>query len=134
MTGGADVKFSDKVDLGLTGGLDHIFRHQFSDQSVLVIDPSAYVYAGTQQFTNTYYKQSNFLLFPGVQQSVSQSVKNFNVLSYEFSPAGGFCKREIHGPGDTGLRDTSKPRHRGEPYPIFQKEEKRCFMPRSGLK
>jgi len=85
ITGGGDVKFSDKVDFGLTGGLDHIFRKQFADQSVLVIDPSFYVYAGTQQFTNTYYKQSNFLLFPGIQQQVSESVKSFNILSYELS-------------------------------------------------
>lgn len=84
-TGGSDVKFSDKVDFGLTGGLDHIFRHQFDDESVLVVDPSAYVFAGTQQFTNSYYTKSNFLLFPGAQQLVSESVKNFNILSYEFS-------------------------------------------------
>src|SRR6185436_907191 len=32
ITGGSDVKFSDKIDFGLTGGLDHIFRHQFDDQ------------------------------------------------------------------------------------------------------
>jgi hypothetical protein len=85
ITGGADVKFSDKVDFGVTGGIDHIFRHQFEDNTVLVIDPSAYIFAGTQQFTNTYYKKSNFLLFPGVEQTVSENVKNFNVLSYEFS-------------------------------------------------
>ena len=92
ITGGSDVKFSDKVDFGLTGGLDHIFRKQFDDQSVLVIDPSVYVYAGTQQFTNTYYKQSNFLLFPGVQQQVSESVKKFNILSYEISMPVIFAK------------------------------------------
>jgi len=85
ITAGGDIKLSDKMDFGLTGGVDHIIRHQFADNSVLVIDPSAYVYAGTQQFTNTYYKKSNFLLFPGVQQSVSEEVKSFNILSYELS-------------------------------------------------
>lgn len=92
VTAGSDVKFSDKVDIGATGGLDHIFRHQFEDNSVLVVDPSAYVYAGTQQFTNTYYKQSNFLLFPGAQQAVTESVSNFNILSYEFSMPVIFAK------------------------------------------
>lgn len=92
ITGGSDVKFSDRVDVGLTGGMDHIFRKQFADQSVLVIDPSFYVYAGTQQFTNTYYKKSVFLLFPGVQQQVSESVKKFNILSYEFSMPVIFAK------------------------------------------
>lgn len=84
-TGGGDMKISDKVDFGVTGGLDHIFRMQPGDGSVLVIDPSAYLNAGTQQFTKTYYKQSSFLLFPGVEQTVSQKVSNFNILSYEFS-------------------------------------------------
>ena len=70
---------------GLTGGLDHIFRKQFEDNSVLVVDPSAYVYAGTQQFTNTYYKRSNFIFFPGIGQQVTEQVRKFNVLAYEFS-------------------------------------------------
>ena len=95
ITGGADVKLSDKVDYGLTAGLDHIYRKQFADKSVLVVDPSAYVFAGTQQFTNTYYKQSNFLLFPGVQQQVSESVKNFNILSYEFSVPVVYAKGKL---------------------------------------
>jgi hypothetical protein len=85
VTGGADVKFSDKTDFGASAGLDHIFRKQFDDNSILVFDPSAFVHAGTQQFTNSYYKQSNFLFVPNVQQQVSESVKNFNILSYEFS-------------------------------------------------
>jgi hypothetical protein len=92
VTGGADVKFSDNVDFGVTAGLDHIFRKQFSDNSVLVIDPSAYLYAGTQQFTKSYYKKSNFLGLPGVGQTVSQSVKNFNILSYEYSVPVIFVK------------------------------------------
>ena len=92
LTGGADIKFSDKIDYGVTGGIDHIFRKQFADNSVLVIDPSAYLFAGTQQFTNTYYKKSNFLLFPGVEQVVSEDVKKFNILSYEFSIPVIFAK------------------------------------------
>jgi hypothetical protein len=85
VTGGADVKYSDKLDYGLSAGLDHLFRFQPSAKTVLVIDPSAYVYAGTQQFTQTSYKQSGFLLFPGVQQQVTEEVKKFVVLSYELS-------------------------------------------------
>jgi hypothetical protein len=85
ITGGCDVKFSDKADIGVTGGLDHIFRIPFSNQSVFVINPSAYLYAGTQQFTNTYYTKRNFLIFPGAEQLVAENVKKFNVLSYEFS-------------------------------------------------
>ena len=85
LTIGTDVKISDKLDYGATAGLDHIFRIQLPHQSVLVINPSAYLNAGTQQFTKTSYKQSGFLLFPGTQQQVTEDVSNFNILSYEFS-------------------------------------------------
>ena len=86
VTGGGDVKFSDKTDFGLTAGLDHIFRKQINDKSVLVIDPSVYVNAGTQQFTKSYLKKtSGFIFFPGNEQVVTESAQKFNILSYEFS-------------------------------------------------
>ena len=85
ITAGGDIKFSDNTDFGATGGIDHIFRKQFSDNSVFVVDPSVYINAGTQQFTKTYYKQSSFLFFPGVEQTVTESVKKFKILSYELS-------------------------------------------------
>jgi hypothetical protein len=86
VTIGGDLKFSDKVDLGTTAGLDHLIKKQFEDKSVLVIDPSFYAYAGTQNFTNTYNKKkSGFLVFPGGTEQVNQSVTQFNVLAYEFS-------------------------------------------------
>jgi hypothetical protein len=53
---------------------------------VLVIDPSFYAYAGTQNFTTTYNKKKNgFLVFPGGSEQVSRSVTKFNILAYEFS-------------------------------------------------
>jgi hypothetical protein len=86
VTLGGDLKFSDKVDFGATAGLDHLIRNQFEDKSVLVIDPSFYAYAGTQNFTTTYNKKKNgFLVFPGGSEQVSQSVTKFNILAYEFS-------------------------------------------------
>lgn len=92
ITGGADIKFSDKVDFGVTAGIDHIFRKQFADNSVLVVDPSAFLYAGTQQFTNSYFKRNNSLLIPGAGQPVTEEVKSFNILSYEFSVPVIFAK------------------------------------------
>jgi hypothetical protein len=95
VTAGGDVKFSDKIDFGATGGLDHIIRHQLKDRSVIVIDPSAYVYAGTQNFTNTYYKKkTEFLLFPGNNQQVTENVKKFSILAYEFSVPVIYAKRK----------------------------------------
>ena len=86
VTGGGDVKFSDKTDFGVTAGVDHIFRHQINDKSVIVIDPSATVNAGTQQFTKSYLKKnSGFIFFPGNEQVVTESAQKFNILSYEFS-------------------------------------------------
>jgi hypothetical protein len=85
-TFGGDIKFSDKIDFGATVGLDHLIRKELQNNSVLVIDPSFYAYAGTQNFTNTYYrKQPGFLLFPGNTEQVNKSVTKFNVLAYEFS-------------------------------------------------
>ncbi len=86
VTGGADAKFSDKTDYGLTAGLDHIFRYQINNKTVVVIDPSAYINAGTQQFTKSYLKRtSSFLFFPGSEQMATESAQKFNILSYEFS-------------------------------------------------
>jgi hypothetical protein len=83
---GSDVKLSDKIDFGATAGIDHLIKKQLGNQSVLVIDPSAYAYAGTQNFTNTYYKKkAGFLFLPGNSEQVSESVTKFNILAYEFS-------------------------------------------------
>ncbi|MEI6950503.1 hypothetical protein V9K67_25190 [Paraflavisolibacter sp. H34] len=81
---GGDVKFSNKVDFGASAGVDHIIRIQTSPKSVLVLDPSVYAYAGTQQFSRTYLQKSNHLLFPRNQQ-VTETVQQFNLLSLEAS-------------------------------------------------
>ncbi len=88
LTAGTDIKLSDKTDYGASGGLDHIIRIQAGEKSVLVIDPSVYTYAGTQQFTNTYYqkKTKNFLLHHTTQmQQITEKVNRFNILAYELS-------------------------------------------------
>ncbi len=92
---GGDIKGSDKIDYGFNGGLDHIFRFELPGETVLVIDPSAYVFAGTQQFTKTYYKKSNFLFFPGIDQQVSEEVSKLNILSYELSVPIILAKNKI---------------------------------------
>jgi len=95
ITCGADVKISDKTDFGITTGVDHVFRKQFSDNSVLVIDPSAFLYAGTQQFTSTYYKRNSFIQAPIPGKAVSEEVKKLNILSYEFSIPVIFTKKKF---------------------------------------
>ena len=86
VTGGGDLKISDdNIDYGATAGIDHIFRLQPGNNFIIVINPSAYAYAGTQKFTRSYYKRFNFLLLPGAEQLVTEDVNRFSILAYEFS-------------------------------------------------
>lgn len=86
ITGGADLKYSNQADYGATAGLDHIVRISFGDKGTLILDPSITASAGTQNFTNTYYKKTaGFLFFPGSTQQVTQNSQQFNVLAYEGS-------------------------------------------------
>lgn len=82
ITGGADVKFSNKTDFGATAGADHLFRTQLGEKAVLVINPSVYLYAGTQRFTETYYQNTGI---PGINQLVTKNTNRFTILSYELS-------------------------------------------------
>jgi len=86
VTIGGDLKYSDKIDFGTTAGVDHLIKKQLNNKSALVIDPSFYAYAGTQNFTNTYYKKKDgFLFFPGSSEQVNENITQFNILAYEFS-------------------------------------------------
>ncbi|MHA4811380.1 hypothetical protein ACX0G9_24985 [Flavitalea flava] len=87
ITVGADAKLSDKTDFGLQVGLDHIIRIPgvLCGKDVIVLDPSAYIYSGTQHFSQTYYQQKNLLLFPVGMDSFTKNSQEFNVLAYEFS-------------------------------------------------
>lgn len=86
VTVGGDLKFSDRTDIGATLGVDRLFIHVFPNSMALAINPSAYLYSGTQNFTNTYYKRKNVAGLPvGNQQLVSEEVRQFSVLSYELS-------------------------------------------------
>ncbi len=95
VTIGSDMKVSRKVDFGITGGLDHIFKKQCSNHSMLIIDPSIYLFAGTQQFATSYPDKNGSFLFPPLEQLASEEVKKFNVLSYEFSAPVIFSKEKF---------------------------------------
>lgn len=85
INGGADLKFSNQTDLGVTLGLDHLFLFTKGLQNAAIaIDPSVYAYAGTQKFTNTYLEKRTVLGIPVTQQTTEQ-VTQLNMLSYEFS-------------------------------------------------
>jgi hypothetical protein len=83
---GASLKFSDKTDAGVAFGLDHIFIIKTKVSKVaFAIAPSAYLNAGTQNFTNTYLKDQDIAGIPVNQQQVTENVRAFNLLDYEFS-------------------------------------------------
>lgn len=85
INGGADLKFSNQTDLGITLGLDHLFLFTKGLQNAaFAIDPSVYAYAGTQKFTNTYLEKKTVLGIPVTQQTTEQ-VTQLNMLSYELS-------------------------------------------------
>lgn len=85
INGGVDLKFSNQTDVGATLGLDHLFLFANPEtHAAFAIDPSVYVYAGTQKFSNTYLEKKNLLGIPVTQQTTEQ-VTQFNVLSYEVS-------------------------------------------------
>ena len=93
---GGDLKFSDKLDYGATGGVDHLVRIQNKDNSVFVFDPSFYVYAGSQNFQRSYYKKNNsgFLLFPGNNQQVTEEVSRFSIIAFEASVPVVYAKNK----------------------------------------
>ena len=92
-TFGGDVKYSDQFDFGAIAGLDHIFRFQNKDNSVIVLDPSFTVNAGTQNFSKTYKRKIGGLI-PGEQQ-VTETYQQFNLLSFEASMPMIFSKNKI---------------------------------------
>jgi hypothetical protein len=85
VTLGGDIKFSGNTDFGATAGIDHIIRKQLSPSTVIVIDPSVFVFAGTQQFSESHIEKSNFLFVRGQERTVTEEVQKFSVLAYEFS-------------------------------------------------
>jgi hypothetical protein len=85
-TAGGDAKFSDKTDFGATASLDHLFIYVVPNtKNAIAVNPSANLYAGTQNFTQTYYTQRKVGLLGVGQQKVTEDVKRFNVLAYELS-------------------------------------------------
>lgn len=86
ITIGGDIKFSSQADPGAQAGLDHIIKFtRVFGKAVIVLDPSVYVYAGTQHFTQTYLQQQHFLLFPAGEEVVTKDSREFSILAYEAS-------------------------------------------------
>ena len=86
ITLGGDVKWSDAMDLGATAGLDHLFRKENKSGGVWVLNPSVFLYAGTQRFSQTYtQRKGGGLLFRGREETVTENYSRFKILAYEAS-------------------------------------------------
>ncbi|HEX9512218.1 MAG TPA: hypothetical protein VF939_17120 [Puia sp.] len=97
ITLGADVKSSDRTDIGGQAGLDHIIRiPDIFGKDVIVLDPSATIYAGTQSFTQTYYQKKNLLFIPVAEEAVTKNSRAFNILAYEFSVPVVYAYKKIN--------------------------------------
>lgn len=90
---GGDIKYSDKVDFGAMAGIDHIFRFENKDNSIVVLDPSFTVNGGTQNFSKTYKKRIGGLL--PAEQQVTESYQQFNLLSLEASMPFIYSKNKL---------------------------------------
>ena len=87
---GADVKFSEQTDIGLTLGADHLFiiRLQEGKQRALALNPTVTAYSGTQRFSKTYQKNQAGGIFGipvGGNQSTTttEDASRFTILAYE---------------------------------------------------
>ena len=96
ITVATDAKFSDKTDFGVTAGIDHLIKMPGKGGSVWVLDPSFYIFGGTQQFSRTYTKQqSSQLLFPGTTSQQTKTYTRFNILAYELSGQVVYAKGKM---------------------------------------
>ena len=92
---GGDIKLNDQIDYGATAGLDHLVRIENIKGEILIINPSVFVFAGTQNFSNTYNKKQQGLLpFQNNTQQVTEEGKRFVVLAYEASVPLIFAKEK----------------------------------------
>ena len=80
----ANTVFSDNNDYFASLGLDHKFKI-VKGKSIFVIIPTFTANAGTQNFTNTYYKTQSSSGLPLPPQLVTETNKRFQLLSFEAS-------------------------------------------------
>lgn len=86
VTGGVELRLSDKLDVGTTLGLSHLFSVPAGEVSRLMINPGAYLYGGTQKFSKSVTKKRVGVIdIPGLEQTESKSVNQFKILAYEAS-------------------------------------------------
>lgn len=83
INGGSSIAFGDQTDFFTIIGLDHLFKYNSKNgKNIFAFIPTFNVNAGTQNFTNTYYKRGSI---PFTDTLVTETSKRFNVLSLELN-------------------------------------------------
>ncbi len=97
LTAGIEGRLSERMDLGITTGIDKSFLIPVKNNSFLLINPSVYAYAGTRQFSKTYSKRKSGLIpgLGGQQERVTENYNELVILSYECSLPLIFMKDKI---------------------------------------
>lgn len=86
LNAGADLKYGSEIDIGASFGVDHLFLLKTPGSKIsFAVAPSAYLNAGSQNFTNSYIQKKNLPGIPVSQQELTQNVSAFHILAYEFS-------------------------------------------------
>ncbi len=97
LTAGIEGRLSERMDLGITTGIDKSFLIPVKNNSFLLINPSVYAYAGTRQFSKSYSKRKSGLIpgLGGQQERVTENYNELVILSYECSLPLIFMKDKI---------------------------------------
>lgn len=97
LTAGVEGRLSERMDLGITAGIDKSISFPVSSNSYLLINPSVYAYAGTRQFSKSYTRRKTGLLpgLGGQQERVTENYNELVILSYECSLPLIFIKDKI---------------------------------------
>ena len=79
-----DLKFSDKTDVGLTLGFDHLFIAKLKQgfPRALAFDPTVTFYAGTQNFSESYQKNIGTGFIP-IYQTETKEVNKLSLLAID---------------------------------------------------
>ncbi len=86
--------FSGKTDYFAAAGVDHIFVARVK-KSVFVFIPGFTANAGTQNFTNSYYKTRYVNGIPVGQEQVTEESKKFKLLSYDISLPMAYAYKKL---------------------------------------
>ncbi|MBS4044531.1 MAG: hypothetical protein KGZ59_12030 [Chitinophagaceae bacterium] len=81
-----NLLFSDKTDLNLSVGFDHLFVQKLKEglPRALAFNPTITLYAGTQNFTDTYKRNIGSPFVP-IYQTETKSVTTLSFLAMDFT-------------------------------------------------